>query len=100
MSKRDIFDIELDEEERETLEAVEQALERGKLKSVDNLEEELAFAKKAATDYFRKDARINIRLSRRDLKRIKQLAAYEGMPYQTLIASLLHKYAAGYLKTA
>ncbi len=100
MNKHDIFDVELDDEERETLEAVEQALERGELKSVDNLEEEMAFAKEAAANYFRKDTRINIRLSSSDLRQIKQKAAYEGLPYQTLIASLLHKYAAGHLKVS
>ena len=46
--------------------------------------------------YLQKDARINIRISSSDLKRIKQKAAYEGLPYQTLIASVLHKYSAGH----
>ncbi len=32
-----------------------------------------------------------------DVSNIKQIAAYEGLPYQTLIASVLHKYAAGHL---
>jgi len=45
----------------------------------------------------RKDVRINIRLSSNDILNIKQIAAYEGLPYQTLIASVLHKYAAGHL---
>ncbi|ACJ19319.1 hypothetical protein CbuK_2134 [Coxiella burnetii CbuK_Q154] len=45
-----------------------------------------------------KDARINIRISSTDLEQIKQKAAYEGIPYQTLIASILHKYAAGHLE--
>ncbi|MBA3582896.1 MAG: hypothetical protein H0W44_10660 [Gammaproteobacteria bacterium] len=94
MSKDIIKEQKLDEEEQELLEA----FERGELKSVDNLAEELAFAREAAANYFRKDARINIRLSRSDLNRIKQKAAYEGLPYQTLIASLLHKYAAGHLQ--
>lgn len=94
MNKKDtIDDQQLDTEEQVLLEA----FEKGELKSVDNLAEELAFAKEAAANYFRKDARINIRLSRSDLNRIKQKAAYEGLPYQTLIASLLHKYAAGHL---
>ena len=44
-----------------------------------------------------KDVRINIRLTSSDLSAIKQRAAYEGLPYQTLI-SVLHKYAAGHLK--
>lgn len=89
----DDFNQDLDAEEKDLLES----FERGEWKSVPNLEEAKAFAREAATNYFRKDARINIRLSRNDLNRIKQIAAYEGLPYQTLIASLLHKYAAGHL---
>ena len=56
-------------------------------------------AKRAAIDdarrYMRKDARINIRLSAADLEMIKRRAVEEGLPYQTLIASILHKYASG-----
>ena len=89
--KEPIFD--LDEEEQE----LSDSFDRGEWKSVENLEEEKAIARKAAANYFRKDARINIRLSSSDLDRLKQIAAFEGMPYQTLIASILHKYSAGHL---
>ena len=44
---------------------------------------------------FKKDRRLNIRLSSKDLEAIQKRALAEGLPYQTLIASLLHKYAAG-----
>ena len=43
----------------------------------------------------RKDARINIRLSTADLEMLKRRAAEEGLPYQSLIASVLHKYVSG-----
>ena len=46
----------------------------------------------AASGYLRKDARINVRLSSADLAMLKRRAAEEGLPYQTLIASILHKY--------
>jgi predicted DNA binding CopG/RHH family protein len=49
-------------------------------------------ALEAARRYMRKDARINIRLSTADLELLKQRAAEEGLPYQSLIASILHKY--------
>jgi len=52
---------------------------------------------KAARATLRKDRRINIRLSNLDLEIIQKRAVEEGLPYQTLIASLLHKYAAGRL---
>ena len=54
-------------------------------------------AKRAAINYMKKEARINIRISVADLEQIKQKAAYEGLAYQTLTASILHKYASGYL---
>lgn len=47
---------------------------------------------------FRKDARINIRITNRDLKNLQRKACEEGIPYQTLIASVLHKYVEGRLQ--
>lgn len=41
---------------------------------------------------------MNTRISSTDLKRLKQRAAYKGLPYQTLIASILHEYAAGHFE--
>jgi predicted DNA binding CopG/RHH family protein len=49
-------------------------------------------AVQAARRYLRKDARVNIRLSSADLEMLKRRAAEEGLPYQSLIASILHKY--------
>lgn len=86
--------IQLDAEEQELLESVE----RGEWKRTRNIKKETAFAKKAAANYLQKDARINIRISSSDLARLKQRAAYKGLPYQTFIASVLHEYAAGHFK--
>jgi predicted DNA binding CopG/RHH family protein len=47
---------------------------------------------------FRKDRRLNIRLSSEDLEAILRRSLEEGLPYQTLISSLLQKYASGRLK--
>jgi predicted DNA binding CopG/RHH family protein len=49
---------------------------------------------------FKKDRRLNIRISTKDLEAIQKRALEEGLPYQTLIASLLHKYASGRLREA
>jgi predicted DNA binding CopG/RHH family protein len=49
---------------------------------------------------FRKDRRLNIRISTKDLEAIQKRALEEGLSYQTLIASLLHKYASGRLREA
>jgi predicted DNA binding CopG/RHH family protein len=71
------------------------AYERGEFRPV---KEQLAAKRTAATAaarYLRKDARINIRLSTADLAMLKRRAAEEGLPYQSLIASVLHKYVSG-----
>ena len=46
---------------------------------------------------FRKDRRLNIRISSKDLEAIQKRALEEGLPYQTLVSSVLHKYASGRL---
>ena len=73
------------------------SFEKDEWKTVANVKKEKLRAQKAAAKTLRKDVRINIRLSSSDVINIKQIAAYEGLPYQTLIASVLHKYAAGHL---
>lgn len=52
----------------------------------------------AAKDTVRKDKRINIRISNRDLKAVQLKASEEGVPYQTLVSSVIHKYISGSLK--
>jgi len=80
--------------EKDILESVE----RGEWKSVARGKRERSRYARYATATFRKDRRLNIRLSSKDLEAIQKRALTEGLPYQTLIASLLHKYAAGRLK--
>ncbi len=46
---------------------------------------------------FKKDMRVNIRISRKDLEALQKRALEEGIPYQTLMASVLHKYVSGRL---
>lgn len=89
---RDKFDVKLDKEESDLLESVES----GKWKTANNIEEEKAFVKEASENFLRKDKRVTLRLSSGDLDRLKQKAAYKGLPYQTFIASVLHEYAAGH----
>lgn len=89
-------DIKLDEYEQEISHAIDHMMDENKLNSVKNMKKELAFAEEAATNFFRKDERVTLRLSSSDLARLKQKAAYKGLPYQTFIASVLHEYAAGH----
>jgi predicted DNA binding CopG/RHH family protein len=83
----------VDEYER----AVLTAYEKGELKSIAT-KAELAKFKAAARATAIKDRRVNIRLSSGDLRDIQARALEEGVPYQTLIASVLHKYVTGRLK--
>jgi predicted DNA binding CopG/RHH family protein len=73
------------------------SFEKGEWRSVPNLKDEIERYAATAAATLSKDKRINIRLSSRDLEDIQMRAAEEGMPYQTLIASILHKYASGRL---
>ncbi len=84
--------VKLDKEELEIL----NAYEAGELKSVMT-DERREYIKKSAKQSFKKDKRINIRLSGRDLAAIQRRALEEGMPYQTLVASVLHKFVSGSL---
>ncbi len=73
------------------------SFEKGEWQSVPNLKDEIARYAASAAATLTKDKRINIRLSSRDLEDVQTRAAEEGMPYQTLIASVLHKYVNGRL---
>ena len=84
--------MKLDKYEKEVL----AAFDAGTLKPVAT-KDELARIREAARATAIKDQRINIRLSAGDLRDIQVKALQEGMPYQTLIASVLHKYATGRL---
>ena len=65
--------------------------------SVNTLEEEINKAKKAAKATLTKSERMNIRISPNNLRRLKIKAIEEGMPYQTLVSSIIHKYLIGRL---
>ena len=83
----------LDAEEKEILEA----FERGILKRVKRVDKEIERHRKIAEATFKKDARINVRISSRDLTAIQKRTLAEGIPYQTLVSSVLHKFVEGKL---
>jgi predicted DNA binding CopG/RHH family protein len=83
---------ELDNEEKELLETFE-AGEWQSVKEPARLQELQSYAKAAIA----KDKRITLRLSSIDLESIQTIAVEEGIPYQTLISSVLHKYVTGRL---
>ena len=88
--------MKLDPEEKELLESVERGAWSKVLRGKTVRNRYVRYA----TATFRKNRRLNIRLSSKDLEAIQKRALAEGLPYQTLISSLLHKFAAGRLKEA
>ncbi len=86
----------LDKEEA----ALKNSVERGEWRSAHSTGKELQRYIQSARMTLRKNSRINIRLSENDLQAIQTKAIQEGLPYQTLIASVLHKYVTGRLKIA
>lgn len=85
----------MDEEERDLIESIESTpIERFQSASPD-MKQQL----KQAADQFRRDkeTKMNIRIDRDELERIKELAAQEGLKYQSFVKSVLHKYVTGQL---
>ena len=82
--------IILDDYENEILEAYE----NGTLKPSGSRMDYQAIARNT----MKKDRKINIRISSNDLSALQRRAAREGIPYQTLLGSVLHKFASGFLK--
>lgn len=83
--------MKLEPEEKELLEAYES----GKMNPQDPSKELVSNLRKAAENTFKKDKRINIRLSSHDLSGIQRKALQKGIPYQALISGLIHQYVEG-----
>jgi predicted DNA binding CopG/RHH family protein len=83
--------MKLNKEEKDILDA----LDKGKLKTSTPSKKEIAAVKAIAENTLRKDRRVTIRLYDHDLKGIQKKALEKGMPYQTLISSMIHQYVEG-----
>ena len=81
-------------EDKEIIESIE----NGEWKSIENLEEMKKKLIVAASETAIKDYRINVRISKRDVEALKTRALEEGIPYQTLVTSILHKFVTGKLE--
>ncbi len=88
-----VYKADMDQEEQEILDAFEQ----NQLRSVPNVEEEINVAVMAARNTFNKTKRVNLRFTERDYKLAHLMAREEGIPYQTLLSSVIHKYLNGRL---
>ena len=85
--------MKLNKEEKELLKSVE----NGEWQRIPDFKKEAKRYQESARETLRKNRRVNIRMTERDLVRIQKKAIEEGLPYQTLISSVLHKYINGYL---
>jgi predicted DNA binding CopG/RHH family protein len=83
----------IDQEENDLMESIE----RDEWQPVKNSDQEKRKAMEAARNTLKKEKRINLRLSQKDYHQIQVKAIEEGIPYQTLISSLVHKYLNGSL---
>ncbi len=85
--------LNLDEEEQEILESYE----RGEWQPVKNQRLEIEKYKSYAKNTLLKNKRVNIRISSKDLDDLQTIAIEDGIPYQTLMSSILHRYVSGRL---
>lgn len=85
--------IKLEKGEKNVLES----FERGEWQSVKNLKKEIEKHRKYAQAALKKNKRINIRISEKDLEELQTIAIEDGIPYQTLISSILHRFVNGRL---
>jgi len=83
----------LDEEENK----ITESFNRGEWETIKNPKVEVKKLRAYAKNTLLKDRRINIRMSSKDLDQVQVIAVQEGIPYQTLISSVIHKYVSGYL---
>lgn len=86
----------LDREEKELLDSIQ----KGEWAPVANMKDMIDKYAKYAKNTLKKDQRISIRISKQDLIGIQSKAVDEGIPYQTLVTSLVHKYVTGHLVPA
>ena len=84
---------DLNSEERDILER----FERDEVRPAPDAEREFDLARQAARNTFNKTRRVNLRMTKRDFNLAHSRAREEGLPYQTLLSSVIHKYLSGRL---
>ena len=83
----------LDDEEKALLESYES----GEWVSVKDAKKEITKLRQCAKNTLTQDKRVSIRMTSKDLDQVQLMAVQEGIPYQTLVSSIIHKYVSGYL---
>ena len=85
--------MKYDKEEKELIDSIE----NDEWQSISNLQEEIKKSKEYVNATLKKDQRMNIRITKKDIDALKVKAVKEGIPYQTLVSSIIHKYLSGKL---
>lgn len=83
----------LDDEEKAMLESCES----GEWVSVKDVKKEITKLQQCAKNTLIQDKRVSIRMTSKDLDQVQLMAVQEGIPYQTLVSSIIHKYVSGHL---
>lgn len=91
--KGNVMTTKLDKTEKKLL----RDFRAGRLRSVEDLDSEKKRYQKLAANTLRRDKRVNIRVSQDDIEALRERAQLEGIPYQTLIYSIIRKYLGGRL---
>ena len=84
--------MKLDKYEKEVLDVYE----KGHFSSIPHVKKEISRYREYAKHTLQKNKRINIRISERDLLHLQRKAVEEGLPYQTFVSSILHKFITGH----
>jgi predicted DNA binding CopG/RHH family protein len=85
--------MKLTKEEKE----LTKSLEKDEWRTIPNLKKEIKRSRIYAKATITKDRRMNIRMAKKDIDALKVKAIEEGVPYQTLVSSIIHKFISGRL---
>ena len=88
-----------DDEEKDLIESFEAALESGAIRpSPTEQRAKISAEWKAVVERSSERKAVTLRLQQRDIERLKVIARQRGLPYQTLVSSILHQFAEGTLR--
>ena len=87
------MNYKIEPDEKELMDSINSGKWQKSTVENDDVSKHIEYAK----NYLKKDKRINIRLSSKDLELIQRKVIEEGLSYQTFVSSILHKYINGYI---
>jgi predicted DNA binding CopG/RHH family protein len=97
MSKKIVHTYILDSEEQELSDLLDNSVEKKTLKSIPNVKKEIQRITIIAKENGNKNKRVSLRMTENDFYKAQEIARQEGLPYQTFLSSVFHKYLTGRL---